>query len=231
MAEWEVPYIEDIGRAEGTKSFRFERPPDLNYIPGQYFFISIPKEGRKLIHHFSFSSSPTDSFIEFTTRVRESEFKQTMDRLPHGTKVQIREIHGDFILDEKRKMVLFLCGGIGITPAWSMIRWVAAKKADFDMVLIYANRNKVSTAFSDELKELSGPRLKVFHILSKPEDDWKGAVGHVDANFIGSSVPDWKDRFFYVSGPPAFNEAIKKVVLDDLKISKANLKLENFLGY
>ncbi|RMF90891.1 MAG: hypothetical protein D6733_02720, partial [Methanobacteriota archaeon] len=58
---WEVPLVEKIERAAGTKSFRFSRPPDLNYLPGQYFFIYIPREDvGELLHHFSFSSSPTE---------------------------------------------------------------------------------------------------------------------------------------------------------------------------
>jgi ferredoxin-NADP reductase len=231
MKGWDTLYLEKIERAEGTKSFRFECPEDLNYLPGQYFFISIPKESSQLIHHFSFSSSPTEPHIEFTTRMRDSEFKRTIDSLRPGSTVHIREVLGDFTLDETMKKVVYLCGGIGITPARSTIRWAADTKSNVDIVLLYANRDQSSTAFRKELDTLSGKHLRVFHILSQPEKDWKGSTGHIDAEFVRTSVPDWRKRNYLVSGPPAMVAAMGKVLQDDVGITTAQIKMENFLGY
>lgn len=232
MKGWDVRYIEKIERAIGTKSFRFERPKDFDYLPGQYFFVSIPKDkDRWLLHHFSFSSSPTEPHIEFTTRMRDSEYKNTMDTLPYGTIVRVNEVHGDFTVGEKMKKVAYVCGGIGITPARSTIRWAADTATDIDIVLLYANRNLASAAFRKELDELSGERLKVVHILSGPEEEWTGPTGHIDVDFVHDQVPDWSERIFFVSGPPAMVEAIRKVLEEDVGVSKDQLKVENFLGY
>jgi ferredoxin-NADP reductase len=231
MKGWDTRYLEKIERAEGTKSFRFQRPEDLNYLPGQYFFISIPKENRQLIHHFSFSSSPTEPHIEFTTRIRDSEFKKTMDSLRPGSRVHIREVLGDFILDESMKKVVYLCGGIGITPARSTIRWARDTESDLDVVLLYANRNQSSTAFREELESLSGDHLRVYHILSHPEEGWEGSTGHINAEFVRTSVPDWRERNYFVSGPPALVTAMGKVLQEDMGISMTQIKMENFLGY
>lgn len=233
MKGWEVKFIEKIERAIGTKSFRFNRPDTMKYLPGQYFFISIPKEGgRKLVHHFSFSSSPTEKdFFEFTTRIRDSEFKQTLDKLPVGTEVQITEIHGEFTLLDDVKKAVFISGGIGITAALSNIAWAADTKAGIDIILLYANRNQSATAFREELDEMTGPGLKVVHILSEPEEGWKGPTGHIDADFIRSQAPDWSERIFYISGPPAMVEAVKKVLSEETGIDEERIKTENFLGY
>lgn len=232
MKGWDVRYIEKIERAVGTKSFRFERPKDFDYLPGQYFFVSIPKgKERWLLHHFSFSSSPTEPHIEFTTRMRDSEYKNTMDSLPYGIIVRITEVHGDFTVGEKMKKVAYVCGGIGITPARAMIRWAADTEADIDIVLLYANRNLASTAFREELDEMSGERLKAVHILSRPEEGWTGPSGHIDSNFVRAQVPDWKERYFFVSGPPAMVDAIRKVLKEDVGVQQDQIKLENFLGY
>jgi ferredoxin-NADP reductase len=233
MKSWEVRYIEKIDRAEGTRSFRFERPRDFEYLPGQYFFIEIPGEGdRRLVHHFSFSSSPTQrKYFEFTTRIRESEFKQTIDTLQLGSIVHVSEIHGEFILDKRMKKVAFLCGGIGITAAFSNISWAAETNAEIDIILLYANHNPGAIAFKSEIEGLTGDRFKAVHILSQPGEGWTGLKGHIDADFIHSQVPDWSERFFYISGPPAMVEAIKKVLTEDVGIPEDKIKTENFLGY
>jgi ferredoxin-NADP reductase len=232
MVGWEVRLIDKIERAEGTVSFRFNRPPDLDYLPGQYFFISIPKDGRRLMHHFSFSSSPSEAgHIEFTTRIRDSEFKQKMVNLPSGTKIQITEVHGEFTVKEDMRKVAFVCGGIGITAAISNIRWAAETKATLDIVLLYANRNLSGTAFREDLEKISNQKLRVVHILSKPDEGWKGTTGHIDAEFVKAQVPDWKERFFFVSGPPAMVEAIVKVLKDGVGVDGGMIKTENYLGY
>ncbi|MFV2040666.1 MAG: FAD-dependent oxidoreductase, partial [Candidatus Hydrothermarchaeales archaeon] len=158
MKVWETNFIGKIERAEGTMSFRFKRPSDFSYLPGQYFFVEVEgADGRRLVHHFSFSSSPTNhDFVEFTTRIRESEFKQTIDNLPVGTRVFLSEIHGEFTLNPSMKKVVFLCGGIGITAAFSNILWAAETKEDVDIILLYANRNQAAIAFRDELDALTG---------------------------------------------------------------------------
>jgi len=233
MKVWETDFIGKIERAEGTKSFRFTRPRDFSYLPGQYFFVEVEGlDGRRLVHHFSFSSTPTNpDFVEFTTRIRESEFKAAIDNLPIGTRVFISEIHGEFTLTDSIKKAVFIAGGIGITAALSNILWANATNAEIDIILIYANRNQESIAFKSELENLTGDRFKTVHILSQPENGWTGATGHIKSDFIVSQVPDLDERVFFVSGPPAMVETIKKILTDEIKIGDVKIKTENFLGY
>jgi ferredoxin-NADP reductase len=232
MKGWEVRFIEKIDQTEGIKSFRFERPSDLDYFPGQYFFISFHIGERTLMHHFSFSSSPTESqFIEFTTRIRDSEFKRTINKIPLRTIVQITEVHGEFTITSDMRKVVFICGGIGITAAISNIKWAADTKSEVDIVLLYANHDQKSVAFQDALNELSIEHLRVVHILSKPEVGWKGLRGHINTDLVQSQVPDWQERMFFVSGPPKMVETIKKVLIHGVGVSKDQLKMENYLGY
>ena len=142
MSEWKIKLIDKIERTANIKSFRFERPEDLKYKSGQFSYYYIPKEGGgELFHHFSFSSSPTEPFVEFTTRIREGEYKKTLDKLQIGTKIKMRMVLGQFSLNPKYTKVAFVCGGIGITAARSNIKWAFDTKADTDIVLLFANRN------------------------------------------------------------------------------------------
>jgi ferredoxin-NADP reductase len=232
MSEWNIKLIEKIERTSEIKSFRFERPDDLNYLPGQFFFIHIPKEdGSMIMHHFSFSSSPTESYVEFTTRIRDSEFKKRLDQLPIGISVKTNSVSGKFTLSNGYSKVVFVCGGIGITAARSNIRWAKDTQAQIDIILLYGNRNSETIAFNRELEELSEDYIKIFHILSEPQEDWKGPTGFINANFVLSSVPDYKERIWFLSGHPVMVKSITTILTEKIGVDLKNVKRENYVGY
>ena len=81
MHAWSVKIIDKIERTSNITSFRLSPPEGLTYLPGQFFFIYIPAEVEgSIMHHFSFSSSPSEPFIEFTTRIRDSPFKKRLNQ-------------------------------------------------------------------------------------------------------------------------------------------------------
>ncbi len=232
MSEWNIKLIEKIERTLDIKSFRFKCPDDLNYLPGQFFFIYIPKEdGTMIMHHFSFSSSPTESYVEFTTRIRDSEFKKRLDQLPIGFSVKANSVSGKFTLSNGFSKVVFICGGIGITAARSNIRWAKDTQAQIDIILLYGNRNFQTIAFNKELEKLSGDYLKIIHILSDPAEEWKGPTGQINAEFIRSSVPDYKERVWFISGPPAMVKSITTILTEEIGVDLENVKRENYVGY
>ena len=73
--KFETQIKEIIPRTTDVTSYRFPRPSELNYKPGQYFMITIKQDGKELTHHFSFSSSPTEKEdIEFTKKLTDHEY-------------------------------------------------------------------------------------------------------------------------------------------------------------
>ena len=232
MPEWNVKLIDKIERTSDITSFRFDLPEDLSYLPGQFFFIYIPTEVKgSMMHHFSFSSSPSEPFIEFTTRIRDNPFKKRLNQLEIGTKVKITSVSGQFTITEEMKEVVFACGGIGITAARSNIKWAIDSHSDNDIILLYGNRDSNNIAFGTELEQISRENFKVFHILSDPEEDWEGRKGYINAEFISSSVPDIFERIWFISGPPAMVKSIKDILTTVLSIPEGKVKTENYVGY
>ena len=232
MTDWKIKFIEKIHRVANIYSFRFELPEDLKYKAGQFSYFYIPKEGGgELFHHFSFSSSPTESFVEFTTRIRESEYKQTLDKLPIGSIIRMSMVLGQFSLNPKFDRVAFACGGIGITAARSNIKWTIDTNADIDIVLLFANRHSYHIAFKDELESFSGDKFKVFHIISQPEEDWKGSKGRINVDFITNNVPDCMERKWFVSGPPEMVDTIDKILTKEICVPLEVIREEFFIGY
>lgn len=93
-----------------------------------------------------------------------------------------------------------------------MLEYIIAKGAKPDIVLLYSVKYPEEIIEKDKLGEmverLQG-NLVVTVTRPKPEDNWKGETGHMDANMIKKYAPDAAERISYICGPPAFVKAVK----------------------
>ncbi len=117
--------VEKIPRVADIVSFRFERPPGYEYLAGQWFIVTFSGPLGPYTHHFSHSNSPLEPELEFTTRLRGSEFKNALDTLAPGAEVELEGPYGAFTLPGGLERVAFIAGGIGITCVRSILRWLA----------------------------------------------------------------------------------------------------------
>ena len=134
-------------KVEGTDvtSFRFSKQNDddtqeggkdqnapFNYTAGQFAFFDIGgvyNDPKGPIRHFTISSSPTENFIMFSTRIRDSPYKKRLSILEKDAKVKVRGPEGQFVLHEDySKPAIFLSGGIGVTPFRSMVKYATDKQ-------------------------------------------------------------------------------------------------------
>jgi ferredoxin-NADP reductase len=227
---------EIIQRTPGVKSFRFPiRIRKAPYKPGQFFFLTIRINGQKAVHHFSFSSSPTDEgYIEFTKRITQHDFSQALDAMPRGSWAHLEGPQGDFVLPAEGSKIAFLTGGIGITPVRSMLRYVTHQRLDYDIILLYGNSGVREVVFREELDEIAASHssIKVEHVLSGPDvpPGWKGKTGLITKNTVIESVPDYHERLFYVSGPPGMVMNLVEQ-LSALKIPQEHIMRDSFTGY
>jgi ferredoxin-NADP reductase len=234
MSQREVRFLGKRDRALGTKTFTLERPVGFDYVAGQFFFLDIPAEdpgAAWLTHHFTLSSSPTEQHLELTTRMTGHPFKDRLDDLAPQTVVRIDGPDGSFTLRPDMKKVCYVCGGIGITPARSTMRWALDTEADVDIVVLYSNRNVESIMFGDEFEAIKSDRIRIVNILSEPGPAWRGPAGRMDAGFIHAEVPDFAQRYFFVSGPPGMVASLAQMLSADVGIKADQLVTEDFTGY
>src|SRR3989344_2458531 len=124
-------FVEVIKETAGISSFKLEPETPIKYKPGQWVDVRLMDNGRwTMKHNFSLSSSPTEDFLQFTTKYRrESEYKKALWSKRAGDAVEIRGPFGEFVLDTSdRRPRMFIAGGIGITPFRSMIKYMTDKK-------------------------------------------------------------------------------------------------------
>jgi glycine betaine catabolism B len=257
---YESRLLQSIPRVADIVSFRLERPETYRFQAGQWFVITFPGPDPKepWEHHFSHSDAPSDPWMEFTTRLRGSDFKNALSGLPTGSPVQIEGPYGAFVMSSDVERAVFLAGGIGITCVRSILRWVAHLRATpgaggtvaaagdaplataeatslpavREIVVFFANRDEDAIPFRAELDELaqSLPGLRVVHVLSRPGESWQGHSGHIDERILAAELNEPFSWSYFVSGPPAFDEAMREM-LEAWGVAADRLKLERFEGY
>jgi len=212
--------------------FRPEKPFD--YTAGQFIEMYLPHnnpDDRGIKHWFTLSSSPTEELISITTKFagsKSSSFKKTLFTLKPRTEVKIVEPMGDFVLPKDTTIPLvFVAGGIGITPFRSMVKWLADKDEKRQIVALLAANMPQDFIFVD-LFEAYG--AKVIQIASEPEADWKGETGRLSAEKILELVGDAADKRIYVSGPEPMVESLE-ADLHKHGVTKDQLVLDFFPGY
>jgi len=233
LMKYETKFQEIIPRTHDVTSFRFLRPVELDYKPGQFFFITLKKGEKELSKHFSFSSSPTEkNHIEFTKKFTDHEFSLALKATKIGDWTRIDAPYGQFTFVGEYPKIALLGGGIGITPFMSICKNATDKTLNSKITLFYGCRTENDMAFRKELEELTlkNNNLKLVFIVNEPSAEWKGATGIINAEMVKQELPDYSENMFFTCGPPPMVEAMEKLVVS-LGLPKENLKREYFSGY
>ena len=225
----ELSVIETKQETPTVKSVRLQKN-NVGYKPGQYMMVELGT-GDDDTHPLSLSSSPTENFLMFSTKISESAFKKKFNSLKIGDKIKIKGPMGIFVLDENAKNIVFLGGGIGITPFRNMIKYSTDKKLQIKLTLIYSNRIPDEICYKDEwpLFEKQNPNLKVVNTITDDEN-WQGMKGRISDAIIKEFCTDLNNTLFYICGPPAMVEGLSQL-LKSMNVPQKNIKIEKFAGY
>ena len=225
--------------AKGTLLVTFDLlGEEVDFKPGQYFFVTLPDAGHQdekgLRRHITVVTSPNEKgVLGLATRMRDSAFKRTLGELPVGTEVEVEQPKGDFGLpDDTSRPLVLIAGGIGITVFRSMLRYIREERLPHRVTLIYSNRDRESTAFLDELRELEHELADFRLILTMTQDPgWEGETRKVDAKFVRDHLDESLNQYaFLVAGPPAMTEAVQKA-LEEAGVDEENVTAERYSGY
>jgi len=237
MINFDTNFIEIIRRAPGVKSFRFAIKERISFKPGQFFFVTIKIGEKEATKHFSFSNSPTEKgYIEFTKRITESPFSTALDTARPGDWARIKMPLGSFTFEGEYAKIAFLSGGIGITPIRSMCRFAVDTGIHSDIVLLYGNRDEEGIIFKRDFDEMEkyNQNFHAIYTLTSPagsQPAWTGRTGRIDDKMIREEIPDYRDRVFYICGPPKMVAAITNILKSEIKLAGDQIKIENFMGY
>jgi predicted ferric reductase len=202
-----------------TWSVTLEPPagePAYEHEPGQFHFVTF-RRGRGLPeerHHWTIASSPAEPKLRTSTIKESGDFTATIGETRPGDEALVYGPYGRFShrFHPAEEELVFVAGGIGITPLMSMLRYMRDTGDARRVRLIHANTSEADMVFRAELSRIEAdatPRLDVVHILEEPPDDWRGESGRLDSNAMDRLLgPFLGTAAFYVCGPPPMMDAV-----------------------
>src|SRR3989344_1300361 len=216
--------------APATFGFEFTPNRKINFQPGQYLEWTLKTKKDDLRgnrRYFTIASSPTEDHIDLGIKFydKPSTFKQTLTSLNAGETVLAGQLAGDFTLPkDTTKKLVFIAGGIGITPFRSMVKYLIDKKEKRDIVLFYSVKTESEIAYKDILSEAANKLgIKIIYVVTDRD-------GLLDRKRLEAELPIWSDRTFYVSWPRGMVVAFEKL-LKSMGVSKRHIKSDFFPGY
>ncbi|HLM92379.1 MAG TPA: FAD-dependent oxidoreductase [Gaiellaceae bacterium] len=223
--------------AKGTLFVTFDLGGEnVEFEPGQYFWVELldpPYEDEKgPRRHITVVTSPTEGVLGLATRIRDTAFKRSLVEMPEGASVDVEQPKGSFVLPEDTsKRYAFVAGGIGITPFRSMLRYIADNGLDYDITLVYSNRDVESTAFLNELKEFESvvPRCRVLFTMTD-DPSWEGDKRMLDAEVLRELLGDLESFHFMIAGPPPMAKSVEASLLE-AGLSEDQVQSDSFSGY
>ncbi len=237
--KFELEFIKKELVSNDAYSFYFNRIGlRFNFSPGQYLKLFLDIESpdeRGSSRYFTISSSPTDKdFLTITTRVLKSSFKLKLNSLNPGDKVRAFGPIGYFDFDTKdNREQVFLAGGIGMTPAHSILRLVDAKKEKTKILLIVSFTKFSEINFYEDLKEIEtrNKNIKIIYTLTNEDKKNEGfEKGHINESLIKKYSKDFKNTKYFIVGSESFEYSMVNL-LTKMKIKEENMFKENFPGY
>ncbi len=221
-----VPVIEVGGCGSDTATVKIERPEGYEYRAGQWFRVTVDTEEGPQTRTLSIASAPADEWLEFTTRLSPSPFKQAVARLRVGDGLEIGNAAGRLRLPDGECLVL-LVGGIGVTPIRSLLREaIGSGRAFDDALLVYGNRDIDSECYIDEFMAMESSGVRVVRVLERPPAGWGGESGFITDAMVRKYWPSDDGRPFVVTGPPVMVAAMA-TVLESLGVDKARTTVES----
>lgn len=223
-----------------SADFIFTPNRKFAYEPGQYMEFTLQHENvdsRGQRRYFTLASSPTEDTIRVGVKFykRSSSFKEAMLEMNTNSSISATSLGGDFTLpQDKNRKIVFIAGGIGVTPYRSMIKYLIDKNERRDVTLLYSANTARDIAYTDVFETARQQLgIKPIYMLTKeaaelPNNRFR--AGKISPEVIKAEIPDYAERLFYISGPQPMVAGISHA-LHELGVSRDHVKTDFFSGY
>ncbi|MFC5540340.1 MAG: NO-inducible flavohemoprotein [Bacilli bacterium] len=175
------------------------------YQPGQYITVKVkaPGEEYTALRHYTISHAPNGNVYRISVK-REAEnnpkgvvSNYLHDFVEEGSTVEVSAPAGLFTLQQNSNPVLFIGGGIGVTPLYAMLDSMEPGR---EAAFIQSVRNEKLAVFQEQIQkkinELNGTYLVKY----------SDTEGHLTKEDLSKFIQE--NTEVYICGPEAFMEAL-----------------------
>lgn len=223
-----IKSIKKLGEDVNEYTLGLDGSEKINFRAGQFILVKI-QDNPVMYRAYSISSFREDG----------SELKITVKKMPggYGTNIIFSafkegdpvDLEGpmgkELVVNKKADKLLFVAGGIGITPFVSMTRDIIKDPDSVrDVKLIYGVNQSKELIYDDHFTNLETESKRFEYIKMVAADrEWKGKTGFVTEAMKELNLKDYK---VYMCGPkPMINASLK--VLRDAGVEEDNIFYES----
>ena len=207
-------------------AFRFTPSEPVTWIAGQHMDVMVPHEhpdSAGTVRTFTVSSAPYEGVLQITTRISDSSFKQALQSLESGGTIQlVKKPSGNFIWQDNTVLpVVFIAGGIGMTPFHSILTQRVHEGLPLSVTLLYGSRTE-AVLFKEELDEWARKdnTFNIEYVISEP----------LSLEKINTLLPNINNSLVYLSGPEPMVQALSGELTANGLLS-SQLKIDGFTRY
>ena len=224
---FKIKLLERIDYSHDISVFRFEKPDDFDYKPGQYATLAMELEGKLIQRAYSMVSSPLDNNLEFIIEfVAGGSLTTKMADLNVGDTLFLRnQAKGIFYHQDNYGYTrhLMVATVTGIAPYVSVIRTLAKKRDEnskHQIVLLHGA--SIASELCDYQNELDSIArkgwLEYVPTISRPwdEPEWTGETGRVEdllRKYADGFNFNHENTMAYVCGHPQMILNAKSILL------------------
>lgn len=201
-----------------------------NFTPGQYITVKADIAGPEEVapRNYSLSDAPGTGYYRISVK-REPALEAGAapgvvsnflhDQVSEGDEVRLAPPCGEFLAPSAEELaagdaVVFISGGVGVTPLNSMLKSLAAQGVENPVHFIHGARNSAVHALAGEMREAAGALKNAStHVrYDQPlgEDLANGhcdSTGTIDRALLDELLPD-SGGIYYVCGPKPFMASV-----------------------
>jgi len=217
---WEVVENRQERGEARTLVLKPVRHAGFSFEAGQFAWLQTGKRplgiGQHPISLSSCGDVPPGGEIAFTIKNLGDWSGQVVPAIKPGDRVWVDGPHGVFSSDRQQAMgYVFIGGGVGITPLYSMCQTMAEREDVRPVLLFYGGSDWESLTFREELEALTERmNLKIVYVLTNPPEGWQGETGYISVDILKRYRPKHYKRYvFFVCGPKPLMDAMESTLL------------------
>lgn len=218
-----------------TKTLKLKWPEgyEVEFKTGQFITLYWP-DTTNYKRAYSLSSCALDrGFYEVTIKRDGKMGTRLVDWARPGDKLWVIPPAGRFlpVYEEDRHLVC-IAGGSGVTPFRGFAREATRRHLNTRITVLYSVRTTNDIIFNAEFRQLAqeNPNFSFYVTCTRlaAGDVWPGRRGRISAEWIRENILDLSQTVFYACGPNELVDATEKLVLEELKVPKEQMKTEKW---